>query len=79
MPNDVMFLSNRIPRSVARGFVLLGLLRCDIHVVQEHINGNSFPYECDTKYLPYIRIIIQCDLANHLVNLATPVSRNRKQ
>jgi len=33
-PNYVKFLSNRIPRSVARGFMLLGLLRCDFTVVK---------------------------------------------
>ena len=34
MPNDVIFLCNRITLSVARGFVLLGLLRCNMHVMK---------------------------------------------
>ena len=77
----VISLSNRIPRSVARGFVLFVLLICDFNVVKtvlvpvETVTGNLFPNECDKKYSHYIRLPVPCDLAKHLVNLATPVSR----
>jgi len=74
-------LRNGTPRSVARCFVLLVLSPCDINMVSlwKHVTRNSFSYECNTKFLPCIRIRVQSDLANHLVNFATPVSRNRKQ
>ena len=57
----VISLSNRIPRSVARGFVLFVLLPCDCNVVKtvlvpvETVTGNLFPCECDKKCSHYIR------------------------